>query len=582
MIIERINSPKDLKVLNRDELVILASEIREALLNSVSKYGGHLGPNLGVVEMSIALHYVFNSPIDKFVFDVSHQCYTHKILTGRKAKFLEEGKYGLYSGFTNPEESEHDFFEIGHTSTAVSLANGLAKGRDLLSNNENIIAIIGDGSLSGGEAFEGFNNVAELDTNTIIILNDNEMSIAENHGGYINNLNELRRTKGEASNNMFKAIGLDYLYLEEGNDLNKLIDLFNKVKDIDHPIVLHIHTLKGCGYKFAVENPEKFHCPPPFDLETGEFLYKNTNETYPELTIRYIESLANDGEPIVAINAATPGFIMAANKERRERLGKHFVDVGICEEHAAAMASGVAKAGAKVIWGVSASFIQRTYDQISQDICLNNSPVTILVYNGGGLSGQGSPTHSGIYDIAMVSSIPNLVHLAPSTKEEYLAMLKYSIYENEHPVLIRVPLKVIPTGIEDTTDYSIINKSKVYKYGRDVAIIAVGSCYERALELDKALGGNCSLINPIFLSGLDTELLESLKKDHRVVVALEDGVLDGGFASKIASFYGPSSMKVLPLGILKEFHRNKSGSQMLDESKMSIEQMVSSVNELLK
>lgn len=582
MILECINSPKDVKTLSNEELITLSDEMRDVLLKSISKFGGHLGPNLGVIELTIALHYVFDSPKDKIVFDVSHQCYAHKMLTGRKEAYLEDDKHSLYSGFTNPKESEHDIFEVGHTSTAISLANGLARARDLLGGKENVIAVIGDGSLSGGEAYEGLNNVAETKTNTIVIVNDNENSIGENHGGYVFNLNELRATKGKAKDNFFKAIGFDYIYVEEGNDVLKLIDVFKKIKDIDHPIVVHVHTQKGNGYKYAMENPEKFHSLTPFNIETGEVLHKVTGETYPELTMSYIEKKIDEGEPIVAINAGTSGFVFAADKERREKLGKHFIDVGICEEHAAAMSSGMAKRGARAIWAVSASFMQRAYDQIMQDICLNDSPVTILDENGGGLAGQGVPTHSGIYDIAMLMSIPNLVYLAPIFKEEYMAMLDWATHQNEHPVCIHIPLKVISSGKKDNTDYSILNQSKIIKQGEKVAIIAVGSAYERAVSLNIALGGNCTIINPVFLSGLDKKMLDSLKDNHQVVVTLEDGVIEGGFGQKIAAYYGPTDMKVLTLGIPKEFHSKKTAAEMETLSSMSIEQMTKAIKALLK
>ncbi len=582
MILEHINSPKDVKGLNDRELVLLSDEIREALLKSVSKFGGHLGPNLGVVELTIALHYVFDSPKDKIVFDVSHQCYAHKMLTGRKEAYLDDDKHGLYSGFSNPSESEHDVFEIGHTSTAISLANGLARARDLLGEKENVIVLIGDGSLSGGEAYEGLNNVAETKTNTIVIVNDNENSIGENHGGYAFNLEKLRTSKGKTEDNLFKALGFDYIYVEEGNDVLKLIEIFKSIKDIDHPIVVHVHTLKGKGYQPAIDNPEKFHSLPPFDLKTGEVLKEQGGESYAEMTMSYIEKKVAEGEPIVAINAGTSGFVFAAKKERREKLGEHFIDVGICEEHAAAMASGMARRGAKAIWAVASSFMQRTYDQIMQDIALNNSPVTILDEYGGGLSGQGAPTHSGIYDIAMLMSIPNLIYLAPIFKEEYMAMLDYAVNQNKHSVCIHVPTKIISSGKEDKTDYSILNKSKFVKEGKDVAIIAVGITYERAVMLDEELGGCCSIINPVFLSGLDTELLDSLHKNHKIVVTLEDGVIEGGFGQKITAYFGPSEMKTLTFGIPKEFHRNKNASQMEKEAHMSIKEMSDSIKRLLK
>ncbi len=472
MYLEKINSPKDIKKMNIDELNELSKEIRKALMNRLSKKGGHLGSNFGVVEMTIALHYVFNSPIDKIVFDVSHQCYTHKILTGRKDGYLDEEHFKDVSGYTNPKESNHDLFNIGHTSTSISLASGLAKARDLKGDKENIIAVIGDGSLSGGEALEGLNFASELQSNFIIIVNDNDMSIAENHGGLYKNLKELRESKGTCKCNLFKAMNLDYMYVDDGNNISKLIETFKKVKDINHPIVIHINTQKGKGYKNAEENKEKWHWCNPFSLENKKAETSTKIETYESITSDYLLNKMKNDEKIITIIAGAPssgGF----TKNKREMAGKQYVDVGIAEEHAVAFVSGIAKNGGKPVFAVQSSFIQRAYDQLSQDLCINNNPATILV-NKASVFGWNDVTHLGLYDIAMMSNIPNLVYLAPTCKQEYLAMLDWSIEQNKFPVAIRVPYNgVISTKKQIDTDYSNLNKYKVEVSGEKIAIIAL-------------------------------------------------------------------------------------------------------------
>jgi len=553
MVIDKINYPEDLKNISIEELNILAQEIRELIIKKVNMTGGHMGPNLGIVEATIAMHYVFNAPQDKIVFDVSHQCYTHKILTGRKNGFLNEENYNDITGYTAPEESEYDCFKVGHTSTAASLACGVAKARDLRGTNENVIAIVGDGSLSGGEAFEGLDNIATLNSNFIFILNDNEMSIAENYGGIYENLRLLRETKGSAECNIFKAMGLDYLYIDNGNDIQTMIDAFKKVKDINHPIVLHIHTLKGKGLQLAEDNKEAFHWMLPHTIDNWG-RSSNEEETYTKLTYDFIIDKAIKDKTVVAINAATPGAL-GFDKNFRETLGKQYVDVGICEEHAVAFASGLAKSGAKPFFAVISSFLQRTYDQLSQDMCLNKAPVKLLVY-WGGLS-NADVTHLGSFDIPLMSNIPNLVYLAPTNKEEYLAMLEYAYNENDLPIAIRVPnIALKSTGIKDITDYSIINKYQIVEAGKEIALIGLGNFFDLANTIKDELikhNINATLINPKFITGLDIELLDKLKDNHSLVVTFEDGQLDGGFGEKIARFYGNSNVKVLNFGGKKEF-----------------------------
>lgn len=552
-ILDKVNAPDDLKQLSFGELSNLAEEMRELIIKKVNTIGGHFGPNLGIVEATIALHYVFNSPVDKFVFDVSHQCYPHKMITGRKEGYTNPDNYYKYTGYTAPEESSHDCFKIGHTSTSISLATGLAKARDIMGGKENIIAIIGDGSLTGGEALEGLNNAAVLNSNIIIVVNDNDMSIAENQGGICNMLTELRENKGEVKNNFFKSLGFDYYYVEEGNNIEKLIEAFSKVKDTNHPVIVHIHTQKGKGFKPAEENKEPFHWILPGTLDRLNEVPAQQSESYESITKDYLLKKVEEGEPIVALGAATPG-VFGWNKAFREKLGEHYIDVGIAEQQAVAMASGIAKRGGKPVLAFMSSFVQRTYDQLSQDLALNNSPATILVFWGGISSADA--THLCTFDIPLISNIPNIVYLAPTCKEEYERMLDWSVNQNDHSIAIRVPSEISYSGEKDNTDYSILNKYKVVENGEKVAIIALGSFFGLGKEVKTKLcemGIEPTLINPKFITGIDKELLESLKSNHSIVITLEDGELDGGFGEKITRFYGNSSMKVLNYGSHKEF-----------------------------
>lgn len=556
-ILEKINSPQDVKKLSLDEMKILAGEIRQGILNRVDKVGGHLGPDLGIVEATIALHYVFNSPEDKFIFDVSHQVYPHKMLTGRKQGFTDPLNHPEISGYSNQNESEHDHFMIGHTSTSVTLATGVAKARDLKGENYNVIALIGDGSLSGGEAFEGFNNASVLNSNFIVIVNDNEMSIAENQGGLYKNLKELRDSNGTCSNNWFKAFGFNYIYVEQGNDIETLIKAFESVKDSTHPVVVHIHTLKGKGFEKAEQNKEWGHWSVPGLISQN--LSPNQGqapECYETITKEYILNKVQKDKSVIAVNAATPG-VFWWDKEFRNKLGKNYTDVGIAEQHAVGYASGLARNGAKPIFGVMTSFIQRAYDQLSQDLALNNSPATILVYWGGISSAD--CTHLGLFDIPLICNIPNIVYLAPTCKEEYLKMLDWSVEQDKYSVAIRVPAtNYIVSEVEDNTDYSILNKYKLVEKGSKVAIIGLGDFFELGkcvkAELKSKLNIDATLINPRFITGIDKEMLEELKSSHEIVITLENGTLDGGFGEKISRFYGNSSMKVLNYGAFKEFN----------------------------
>lgn len=584
-ILNKINEPKDLKGLSQEELNRLADEIRETLIKKVSTTGGHFGPNLGMVEATIAMHYVFNSPIDKIVYDVSHQSYAHKILTGRKEAFINPEKFGTVTGYTSQHESKHDFFTVGHTSTSISLACGLAKARDVKGEKENIIAVIGDGSLSGGEAYEGLNNAAESGKNIIIVVNDNDMSIAENHGGLYKNLALLRETKGNAENNFFKALGFDYYYVDEGNNVEALIETFNKVKNIDRPMIVHIHTIKGKGYEEAEVNKEAFHWVMPFDLENKESNIIEFQETYSDIAGKFLVEKAKEDKRIVAITAATPGPVGLNYFRQEESLKEQYVDVGIAEEHAVALASGIASQGGKPVLSFLSSFVQRTYDQLSQDLAINNNPALIMVY-WGGISGS-DVTHLGVFDIPLISNIPNIVYLAPTNKEEYIAMMEWGIEQKNHPVVIRVPnANVISTGVKVEANFDKLNVYEKTIDGSEVAIIGLGSFYELGKRVQEKLrnesGINATLINPRFITGIDKEMLTQLLDNHKLVITLEDGILDGGFGEKISRFYGDKEMKVLNFGATKEFTDSISLEELYDRYHLKEELIINDIKNALK
>ncbi len=584
MILDKINSPADVKKLSVNDMERLADEIREALFNRLTKIGGHFGPNFGFVEATIAMHYVFNSPTDKFVFDVSHQSYTHKILTGRKAGYIDDTRFSEDSGYSNPEESEHDFFNIGHTSTSVALALGLAKGRDILGRKENIVAVIGDGSLSGGEAMEALNVAgSELGSNFIIIVNDNEQAIAENHGGIYQNLKELRESNGKAQNNWFRAFGLDYIYEENGNDIASLIKVFEKVKDSTQPVVVHIHTQKGKGYRLAEENREAWHWCMPFDRATGKPTVDfGSGESYSDITTKYIMDKAKKDKDFIVVSPAMP-MSVGLGIEERKQLGRQYIDTGIAEEAAVAIASGIATNGAKPLVVTNMTFLQRAYDQISQDVCINNAPVTMLM-NFTAFDGLTDVTHLGIFGLAAFTNIPNLVVLCPSSAEEYVNMLDWSIDQKEHPVLILIPGNAVAHRAADKS-FSEINKYKVEQQGEKVAIVALGDFYQKgedaAAAIEKKLGFKPTLVNPRFGSGLDKELLDNLKSRHSLVITLEDGIVDGGFGEKIASYYGPSDMKVINLGLEKKFYDRYNPQQLLESLGITAKKIVERVKKFV-
>lgn len=590
MYIEKIKSPAFLKGLNLEELNIVADETRQAVLNRVSKHGGHVGPNLGFVEATVALHYVFDAPKDKLVFDVSHQCYPHKVLTGRAAGFLGNvDDMNAISGYSSPAECpEYDNFEVGHTSTSISLATGLQKARDIKGTDENIIAIIGDGSLSGGEAFEGLDEASELGTGIIVIVNDNEMSIAENHGGIYKNLRALRESRGTCEHNWFKAWGFEYKYLEEGNNIEKLIEVFKSVKGTDKPTVVHIHTEKGHGYAPAVANKEAWHWGLPFNLEDGSRPRKNDvdnipltapQEDYGTLFSDWMLREMKQDKTLIAVTAGTPaaaGFTV----DKRKEAGKQHIDMGIAEEQAAAMISGMAKGGLHPVWTVYSTFIQRTYDQIAQDLCINSNPAVINVV-GGGVNSMNDITHICLFDIPMLCSIPGLIYLAPTTCEEYFAMLRWAIQQDQKPVAIRVPSNgVVHTSEPVDTEYGYEPKYKVIHKGKNVAIIAAGSFFQKGENVARLLtekGINATLVNPRYLNDVDTDTLEGLKTDHQLVVTLEDGCKDGGFGERIASFYGLSDMKVLVGGIKKGLYDRFDVNKLLSDNNLLDEQIVDEI-----
>ena len=583
MYLENINCPDDIKKLEVSQLQTLADETRAALINKISKAGGHQGPNLGVVELTVAFHYVFNSPKDKIVFDVSHQCYPHKILTGRKEAFLDEEHFHDVTGYTNPNESEHDMFIVGHTSTSVSLALGLAKGRDLNKRSENIIALIGDGSLSGGEALEALDYAGEYDKNLIIIVNDNDQSIAENHGGLYKTLKKLRESNGTAEDNLFRAMGLDYRYLDEGHDTAKLVELFESVKDIDHPVVLHIHTIKGKGLPYAEKDRERWHAGGPFHVEDGSPLYPY--EGGENVVFDCLKELLDTNENAIVLNAATPmglGFVQGVREEYVDR--GQFIDVGIAEENAVAMAGGIARNGGTAVFGTFAPFFQRTYDQMSHDVCLNDSPATFLILSPGAY-GMNSNTHIALCDIQMFAHIPNLVYLAPASNEEFVQMFRCATTQKQHPVAIRVVDNLISTGVADDTDYSVL-KNKILRKGSKAALIAVSGLVPMALEaadkVKEQTGTDITVINPRFVSGVDEELLVSLKKDHSLVITIEDGEVMGGYGQNIAAFYGDSDMRVHCHGISKAFHTEFKAEELLDAHGISAEKLTAEIIDALK
>ena len=585
MYLEKIESPADVRAIPVDELPALAGEIRGALIDKLAVHGGHAGPNLGIVETTIALHRVFDSPTDKLVFDVSHQTYVHKMLTGRAWGFTDPARYDDISGYSEPSESAHDHFVIGHTSTSVSLACGLAKGRDLVGDTYNVVAVIGDGSLSGGEAFEGLDWAAELGGNLIVIVNDNEMSIAENHGGLYESLAELRATGGTSPNNYFRTLGLDYRYVEEGNDEQVVEAALAEVRDIDHPVVVHIHTEKGHGFAPAVANKERFHWEGWFDKQTGESLLPTGGEPdYSELTYQALSAAIEADPRVVVISSATPG-VMGFTPERRAAAGKQFVDVGIAEEHAVALASGIAAAGGVPVYGFYGTFIQRGFDQLMQDLCVNGNPAVLLSFCDSARS-MNDVTHLGIFDVPEFSAIPGLTYLAPTCKEEYLAMLQWALSQREAPVAIRVPA----AGVVSRSDMGLGSGEtwplapEVVACGADVALLGLGCAFPIAQEAAAALeaeGASVTLVNPRVASGLEASFVEELARAHKAIVTVEDGQLEGGFGEKVARQAGPTGTRVRCLGIPRGYYDRYDPAELMAACSLTPEGVAAAAKELL-
>lgn len=572
-ILATIDQPADLKKRSLPELTQLADELRHVLLNKVSQTGGHVGPNLGVVELTIAFHTIFDSPVDKVVWDVSHQAYTHKILTGRKQAWLDPAHYDDVSGYTAPEESPHDYFNIGHTSTSIALATGMAVARDIEGKTGNVMAVIGDGSLSGGLALEGLNIAATLKSNLIILVNDNGMAIVEDHGGIYQNLRELRESNGMSSHNLFKDFGLDYRYVENGNDLETMLTAFKAVKDIDHPIVLHVHTEKGHGYQPAIDNKEAFHWHVPFDLASGATLHPNTGETYTDVIHATLEDELAAETPITAITAAVPGTY---DLKRFGRKHPHrYFDVGIAEQESITFAAGQAQQGLRPIVFHSGTFLQRAYDQLSHDLGINKLPVTIMV--AGGRINAGDPTHQGIFDVAMLSNIPNLTYLAPTTKEELRAMMHWALHQNNGPVAIRVPSNDVQSA--PLQDFDALKMHTVHT-GRQVALMGVGSIFPLAATVQQQLAAHdidATLIDPRDISDPDTATLAQLKAGHQLVVTIEEASLSGGFGEKVSRYYGDSEMRVLNFGAAKRFNDRETTTELKHEFQLTPEQIVTAI-----
>lgn len=569
--LKEIHSPADIKGLSLDQLYTLSGELRAALMRKLAAHGGHVGPNLGVVEATVALHYVFDAPKDKIVFDVSHQSYVHKMLTGRIEAFLDPARYDEVTGFTCPGESEYDLFEVGHTSTSIALATGLAKARDLEGGKENVVAFIGDASLGGGMALEALNYAPELKSNLIVILNDNQMSIAENHGELYTHLAELRKSNGTCENNIFKALGYEYIYVEAGNDLRALIQAYKAAKDQDRAVLVHINTMKGMGLPCAEAHKETFHFSAPFDLKTGAFTHPMSGESYDDIFAQAMLKRVREDKKVVMMNAGTPGAI-GWDEEARKAAGSQYVDVGIAEQDCVTMAAGLAKGGAKPVMGVVSTFVQRAYDQLSHDVAINNLPVTVVEFYAS-MFGMNDITHLGFFDIAMISNIPNIRMLAPASAEEYTAMLALALDAPDGPVVIRTPGGRVVH--QDTSVNMDFTRYDVVEQGADVAIIAEGpflAIAREAAAMMRDKGVTPTVINPRILSQVDAQCLDSLK-DYRLVITVEDGIVDGGFGQKVAAYLGNAPVKVTCLGLKKEFVDRFNVKELMEANGLTPQQI---------
>lgn len=570
-LLNQISSPADLKKLDIKQMQKLAEEIRTLILEKDAAEGGHLGPDLGIVEATIAYHYVFDAPKDKIVWDVSHQTYPHKMLTGRALAWLDPAHYQDVTPYTNPDESPYDYYAVGHTSTSIALSTGMAKARDLMGNHENIMALIGDGSMTGGLAYEGLNNAAIEPHNLVVVVNDNQMSIDDNVGGLVTALKKLRDSNGKTKENPFTAMGFDYRYVADGNDIESMIKAFEAVKDVDHPILLHINTLKGKGYQPAIDNEEAHHWVMPFDLKTDKTTVPmpegpTANSVAMDVMKEYIEN----GDKIMAINAAIPGVF--GLDEIKEKYPANYHDVGIAEQESVAFAAGMAKEGAIPVLFENSTFLQRAFDQLSHDVAANDLPVVMMVA-GGGMSGT-SKTHLGIFDQVMVSNLPNWIYLAPTTLAEEKAMMEWAIKQRKHPVAIKMPTKRVPEGQEFSHDYSEIKYD--IKPGKEVAILALGDMYSMLGEkVADELGA--SLVNPVSANILDKDTLDKLANENKAIVTLEDNLLDGGFGEKVASYLGDKDVKILNYGQKRVYTDQVPLKQILKDNRMTVDQIVEDV-----
>lgn len=570
-LLNKVSGPKDLKKLAIPEMEELATEIRTLILEKDAAKGGHLGPDLGIVEASIAYHYVFNAPKDKIVWDVSHQTYPHKMLTGRALAWLDPEHYEDVTPYTNPDESPYDYYAVGHTSTSIALATGMAKARDLMGEHENIMALIGDGSMTGGLAYEGLNNAAIEPHNLVVVVNDNQMSIDDNVGGLVTALKKLRDSNGETKENPFTAMGFDYRYIADGNDIKSMIEAFKSVKDVDHPILLHINTLKGKGYQPAIDNEEAHHWVMPFDLKTDKSTVpapKGPSAT--SVAMDVMKEHIENGEKIMAINAAIPGVF--GLDEIKDKYPENYHDVGIAEQESVAFAAGMAKEGAIPALFENSTFLQRAFDQLSHDVAANDLPVVMMVA-GGGISGT-SKTHLGVFDQVMISNLPNWIYLAPTTLAEEKDMMEWAIKQRKHPVAIKMPTKKVPVGEEVKRDYTEIKYD--IKPGKDIAVLALGDMYNMlGKEVAEKLGA--SLVNPISANILDKEALDKLADENKIIITLEDNLLDGGFGEKVASYLGNKHVKVLNYGQKRVYTDQIPLNIILKNNRMTVDQIVEDV-----
>lgn len=574
-LLNKIKSPADLKQLSVPQMEKLAKEMRTLILEKDAAKGGHLGPDLGIVETAIAYHYVFNAPKDKIIWDVSHQTYPHKMLTGRAFAWLDPDKYEDVTPYTNPQESPYDYYAIGHTSTSIALATGMAKARDLMGGRENIMALIGDGSMTGGLAYEGLNNAAIEKHNLVIVLNDNQMSIDKNVGGLVTALKKLRDSNGQCKENPFTAMGFDYRYVANGNSIKDMIAAFRAVKDVDHPILLHINTLKGKGYAPAIAHEEEHHWVPPFDLKTDKPLTPAPKgPTANSVALQVLKEQIDQGSKIMAIDAAIPGVF--GLDQIKEQYPDHYTDVGIAEQESVAFAAGFAKEGGIPVLFENSTFLQRAFDQLSHDVAANNLPVVMMVA-GGGISAD-SKTHLGIFDQVMISNLPNWLYLAPTNLAEEKAMMTWAIKQRKRPVAIKMPTKAVPAGADQVvTDYSKIRYQ--IKPGKKTAILALGDFYNLlGKPLAKKIGA--ALVNPLSANILDKKSLDQLAQNYQNIVTVEDNSLDGGFGQKVAAYLGSKEVKVLNYGQKRYYTDQTPLAQTYQENRLTVDQMAADINRL--